>query len=489
MANRAKHVFGSLENIDAVLQNGTIDQYDTLFLKDKNGNPYIGWIDEDRNKVIVENSAMSHVPQADWNQNDETAKDYIKNKPFGETTVMGDTLTWDGNTEGLTIVNDNMPIMGYLVSNVAPTFEQLKNGVTIVKKNFNGDEIERLEFSYEEIMEEYAPESDQIILGQVFIQMNDLYYTASDLVDGEWVPSEKVSPKGMWLHVDCEFENYIAEVQIHGAKLFETTEIKKIPTEYLPDGVGYDTREVKVYKYEWDRILDGKETVEIYGSVYVKVSDEPIPALLDTENPIFYDQTRYKHLHAVLNVPNSNELFEEIFKDSTDAIPAWCVSGERGKVGYFEAAETTMALNVTENDVFEDVPLTRGMYFCSNKWDMAYLDKLEVAVEVGELHKIPEKYLPSGGVTCIDDEEYEIEWFNTDANVVNEDLYNLVDLQIGKTVFVFTCTTDVKSYYTASIVRKSKYVDMYELETYEGGVDFIKVRIFKNEESKNEYYS
>ena len=59
MANRAKHVFGSIENVDAALQNGTIDQYDILFLKDKDGKPYIGWIDEDGSKVIVENSGTS----------------------------------------------------------------------------------------------------------------------------------------------------------------------------------------------------------------------------------------------------------------------------------------------------------------------------------------------------------------------------------------------------------------------------------------------
>lgn len=39
------------------------------------------------------------IPQSDWNQNDETAQDYIKNKPV--VFVGSDTLTWDGNTDGL----------------------------------------------------------------------------------------------------------------------------------------------------------------------------------------------------------------------------------------------------------------------------------------------------------------------------------------------------------------------------------------------------
>lgn len=54
MANKAKHAFGMLENIDAALSNGTIDNYDILFVKDANGKPYVGWIDKDGKKVICE---------------------------------------------------------------------------------------------------------------------------------------------------------------------------------------------------------------------------------------------------------------------------------------------------------------------------------------------------------------------------------------------------------------------------------------------------
>lgn len=57
MADRAKHAFGMLENIDSALSNGTIDSYDILFVKDANGKPYVGWIDKDGNKVIVDDSA------------------------------------------------------------------------------------------------------------------------------------------------------------------------------------------------------------------------------------------------------------------------------------------------------------------------------------------------------------------------------------------------------------------------------------------------
>lgn len=50
--------------------------------------------------------------QPDWNQTDETAADFIKNKPFGDTPTGGDTLTWDGNTEGVT---DDMVVANTVV--------------------------------------------------------------------------------------------------------------------------------------------------------------------------------------------------------------------------------------------------------------------------------------------------------------------------------------------------------------------------------------
>ncbi len=54
MAKKAKHAFGLLDNIDAAIQDKLIDAYDILFVKDANGKPYVGWIDKDGNKVIVE---------------------------------------------------------------------------------------------------------------------------------------------------------------------------------------------------------------------------------------------------------------------------------------------------------------------------------------------------------------------------------------------------------------------------------------------------
>lgn len=57
MADRARHAFGTLERIDSAIEQGVIDAYDILFVKDADGKPYVGWIDKDGNKVILDDSA------------------------------------------------------------------------------------------------------------------------------------------------------------------------------------------------------------------------------------------------------------------------------------------------------------------------------------------------------------------------------------------------------------------------------------------------
>ena len=57
MAMKAKHAFGALERVDQSIQSGVIDAYDILFVKDAEGKPYVGWVDKNGEKVIVDDSA------------------------------------------------------------------------------------------------------------------------------------------------------------------------------------------------------------------------------------------------------------------------------------------------------------------------------------------------------------------------------------------------------------------------------------------------
>lgn len=57
MADKAKHAFGALERVDESIAGGILDAFDVLFVKDANGKPYVGWVDKDGKKVIVDDSA------------------------------------------------------------------------------------------------------------------------------------------------------------------------------------------------------------------------------------------------------------------------------------------------------------------------------------------------------------------------------------------------------------------------------------------------
>ena len=56
MANellRSRHAFGALEQVLEAISNNKVDAYDILFLKDKNGKPYIGWVEKDGTPIII----------------------------------------------------------------------------------------------------------------------------------------------------------------------------------------------------------------------------------------------------------------------------------------------------------------------------------------------------------------------------------------------------------------------------------------------------
>lgn len=61
MAQKARLAYGTLEGVDAAIESGTLDSYDVLFLKDAEGKAFVGWIDKNGNKVIVENEGENNL--------------------------------------------------------------------------------------------------------------------------------------------------------------------------------------------------------------------------------------------------------------------------------------------------------------------------------------------------------------------------------------------------------------------------------------------
>ena len=83
MADKAKHAFGALERVDEALSLGKIDAYDILFVKDESGKPYVGWIDNQGQKVIVEEDDEVVVVET-LPESGEVGKIYV----FGEDAYV-----------------------------------------------------------------------------------------------------------------------------------------------------------------------------------------------------------------------------------------------------------------------------------------------------------------------------------------------------------------------------------------------------------------
>ena len=84
---RSKHAFGTLENIQNAIDEGKIDAFDILFVKDSKGNPYVGWIDREGKPVIVDNDCVVNVTTLP--ESGEPGKIYIYDNRF---------YYWDGTT-------------------------------------------------------------------------------------------------------------------------------------------------------------------------------------------------------------------------------------------------------------------------------------------------------------------------------------------------------------------------------------------------------
>lgn len=149
----------------------------------------------------------------------------LTDKPFGETTVKGDTLTWDGNTEGRVLLEDVADAMEMSkichISDEVITLEQLKNGLRyeIVYKMDTDPYI--LELSYEELAELQA--GDTIVFeGNIFVAKDNT------TIFGFTFPKA-----GIYMCWDDE-EFAQASLTIPGYTGFTTTVVKPLDEQYMP---------------------------------------------------------------------------------------------------------------------------------------------------------------------------------------------------------------------------------------------------------------
>ena len=144
----------------------------------------------------------------------------LTDKPFGETTVMGDTLTWDGNTEGLVGIDftgSGVPTH-FHVTDTTPTLEELQQGGTIGTP----DSLES--FGSEAINE--AMENIYMIIS------NDVPLVIIALEETIIPDAPLTIKKGVYFLFSDGMG--VSSFTINNYTGFETTEIKTIDPKYLP---------------------------------------------------------------------------------------------------------------------------------------------------------------------------------------------------------------------------------------------------------------
>ena len=133
---------------------------------------------------------------------------------FGEETVMGDTITWDGNTDGLDFVDGGDGMVLYKISDATPTLTEAQQGGVIT---LGGEIVEFTSDMVATMGESLYAFAGSPEAGMVVLEDNaDLF--------GITIPS-----KGIYMVMPVPYT-----LTINGYTGFEMTEVKTIDSKYLP---------------------------------------------------------------------------------------------------------------------------------------------------------------------------------------------------------------------------------------------------------------
>lgn len=269
----------------------------------------------------------------------------LTDRPFGETTVTGDTLTWDGNTEGLECV-DLTEMIGnvyYRVSDATPTLADFENGFTLTF--FEGGIL----------TETNIPISDT----GMGVLVSDGWHIMIAMTDNINADGFVIDKKGVYLttaHKSLTINNYNG---------FETTETVPLPNKYLDiiETVGGDT-------LTWDGNTEGLECFDLMGdgSGYMYKISDSLPAMTEISNGV--------------TVITETET-ETISADGVSAVIA-----QQGDVIMHGATKFLIVLNDVTSD---GMTMKKGLYFAPATRSLTINGYTGFTKE-----QVKQEYLPSG---------------------------------------------------------------------------------------------
>lgn len=190
------------------------------------------WVNPDEEPENV----PSKTVQTDWNQTDETAPDFLKNKPFGEVGAT-ETLTVLSKTEeeieGLVNSGSLVANMFLKISNSVLTMSDLENGFNVFMLN------EIHEVPAESVGDVVIPAFDGIIM------VADVLVSVDGKAAGVEIEGFSFPEKGLYLVAEVLLGSAYV-INIPGYRGFAS--IKKIDAKYLPDKALVYTDETYLYR-------------------------------------------------------------------------------------------------------------------------------------------------------------------------------------------------------------------------------------------------
>jgi hypothetical protein len=144
---------------------------------------------------------------------------------FGETEVMGDTLTWDGNTEGLMRVEDEGGFLVlYKVSNATPSIEDFASGASYDATGPDGNP---------DTTELTANDIESLIDGIILVDMVIVVHENAANVELEDMGGLSFPEPGTYFASSAD-GSYTSSLTIPGYTGFVTKTVKPIEEKYIP---------------------------------------------------------------------------------------------------------------------------------------------------------------------------------------------------------------------------------------------------------------
>ena len=242
--------------------------------------------------------------QPDWNQNDPTAADYVRNRTHYEERTV---IEWDGDTTGLVSVGN-----WYKISGAVPNITDVLGGsLTLSDGNV------------------FTLIAGMVVTtdGDSFIMLNGMLVIVASA--GAF-SSTGLSFTETGIYVASMDGDYVSELAYGHIKQLDSKYIPEIPSELLPADLlkkeDFYSAERKYLHAEWDGTKGARDNFKYNGVSYYKISDSYLP--YESFSRCFYTTTVHPNGGESRDITSESIPSSEIYGAAYEI--GWLIMGKAG---------------------------------------------------------------------------------------------------------------------------------------------------------------